>query len=163
MSGGLRCEGQSGALGSIASTRASCSKRRTFTLSKPRCSSEVPTQERRSRRARSGRCRRKRSAGPQTAGARDVGAFDARPSRPEISKISMACDLEHINRLRNLTACYVRGSCFRRTTPMKKLLALSVFLLTVFASISGPAIAADRGIPGWFGPQDPSPPWAPPG
>jgi len=45
---------------------------------------------------------------------------------------------------------------------MKKLLALSVFVLTVFASISGPAIAAER-IPGWFGPQDPSPPWAPPG
>jgi len=50
---------------------------------------------------------------------------------------------------------------------MSKLLALSVFVLTVFASISGPAIAADirseRGAPGWAGPQDPSPPWAPPG
>jgi hypothetical protein len=46
---------------------------------------------------------------------------------------------------------------------MKKFLALSVFVLTVLGSISGPAIAADRGNPGWFGPQDPSPPWAPPG
>lgn len=46
---------------------------------------------------------------------------------------------------------------------MKKLLALSVFALAIFSSISGPAIAADRGISGWFGPQDPSPPWAPPG
>jgi hypothetical protein len=48
-------------------------------------------------------------------------------------------------------------------TIMKKLVVLSVFVLTVLGSISGPAIAADRGIPGWFGPQDPSPPWAPPG
>jgi len=50
---------------------------------------------------------------------------------------------------------------------MKKLLTLSVFLLTIFASVSGPAIASDiraeRGAPGWDGPQDPSPPWAPPG
>ena len=50
---------------------------------------------------------------------------------------------------------------------MKTLMALSVLMLTVFASISGPAIAADirseRGTPGWDGPQDPSPPWAPPG
>jgi hypothetical protein len=46
---------------------------------------------------------------------------------------------------------------------MKKLVALSVVVLTVLGSIAGPAIAADRGIPGWFGPQDPSPPWAPPG
>ena len=50
---------------------------------------------------------------------------------------------------------------------MKKLLVLSAFVLTVFASLSGPALAADirseRGAPGWDGPQDPSPPWAPPG
>jgi hypothetical protein len=46
---------------------------------------------------------------------------------------------------------------------MKKLVAVSVFLLAVFGSIAGPAFAADRGVPGWFGPQDPSPPWAPPG
>jgi len=49
---------------------------------------------------------------------------------------------------------------------MKKLLALSVFVLTVFASVTGPALAgvsSERGAPGWFGPQDPSPPWAPPG
>jgi hypothetical protein len=55
----------------------------------------------------------------------------------------------------------------RRMMIMKKLIALSVFMLTVFGSISGPAIAADirseRGAPGWDGPQDPSPPWAPPG
>jgi hypothetical protein len=46
---------------------------------------------------------------------------------------------------------------------MKKLVALSVFVLTVFAWIAEPALAADRGVPSWFGPQDPSPPWAPPG
>ena len=50
---------------------------------------------------------------------------------------------------------------------MKKLLALSVFALTVFASTSGPAVAseigAERGAPGWYGPRDPSPPSAPPG
>ena len=50
---------------------------------------------------------------------------------------------------------------------MKKLIALSVFALTVFASISGPAVAseigAERGAPGWYGPRDPSPPSAPPG
>jgi len=50
-----------------------------------------------------------------------------------------------------------------RTTIMKKLVAVLVFVLAVFGSIAGPAFAADRGIPGWFGPQDPSPPWAPPG
>jgi hypothetical protein len=41
-------------------------------------------------------------------------------------------------------------------------LALSVLALTVFVWISEPAMAA-RDVPGWFGPQDPSPPWAPPG
>jgi hypothetical protein len=50
---------------------------------------------------------------------------------------------------------------------MKKFLALSVFALTVFASIAGPAIASEigseRGAPGWYGPRDPSPPSAPPG
>lgn len=46
---------------------------------------------------------------------------------------------------------------------MKKVLALSFFVLTVFAWIAGPALAADRGAPGWFGPLDPSPPLAPPG
>jgi hypothetical protein len=50
---------------------------------------------------------------------------------------------------------------------MRKLLALAIFALTAFASVSGPALASDigaeRGAPGWDGPQDPSPPWAPPG
>jgi hypothetical protein len=46
---------------------------------------------------------------------------------------------------------------------MKKFVALAVLALTLFGSIAGPAIAAERSIPGWFGPQDPSPPWAPPG
>jgi hypothetical protein len=45
----------------------------------------------------------------------------------------------------------------------KKMLALSVVVLTAFAWIAGPAVAQDRAVPGWFGPQDPSPPWAPPG
>jgi hypothetical protein len=55
------------------------------------------------------------------------------------------------------------AACLRRTTIMKKVLALSFFVLTVFAWIAEPALAAERGAPGWFGPQDPSPPWAPPG
>jgi hypothetical protein len=53
---------------------------------------------------------------------------------------------------------------------MKKLLALSVLVLTVFGSTLGPAIAqesyeieSERAAPGWDGPQDPSPPSAPPG
>jgi hypothetical protein len=57
---------------------------------------------------------------------------------------------------------------------MKKLLALSVLVLTVFGSTLGPAIAqedgsessvieSERGAPGWDGPQDPSGPSAPPG
>lgn len=46
---------------------------------------------------------------------------------------------------------------------MKKVLALSVFVLTVLAWIAEPALATERGAPGWFGPQDPSSPWAPPG
>ena len=53
---------------------------------------------------------------------------------------------------------------------MSKLLASSILALTLFGSISGFAIASEaseieseRGAPGWYGPQDPSPPWAPPG
>ena len=57
---------------------------------------------------------------------------------------------------------------------MQKLLALSVLVLTAFGSTLGPAIAqedgsesyvieSERGAPGWDGPQDPSPPSAPPG
>jgi hypothetical protein len=45
----------------------------------------------------------------------------------------------------------------------KKLLALSVFVLTVFAGIAEPALAgvsSERGAPGRFGPPDPSPPSA---
>jgi hypothetical protein len=45
---------------------------------------------------------------------------------------------------------------------LSSVLALSVLALTVFVLISEPAMA-DRRDPGWFGPQDPSPPWAPPG
>jgi hypothetical protein len=41
---------------------------------------------------------------------------------------------------------------------MKKLLALSALVLTVFASISGPAMASEigseRGGPGWYGPRE---------
>ena len=37
---------------------------------------------------------------------------------------------------------------------MKKLLAVSVFVLTVFASVAGPAVAdeigSERGAPGWY-------------
>lgn len=50
---------------------------------------------------------------------------------------------------------------------MKQLLALSALMLTLLPFISGSAIGADirseRGAPGWYGPQDPSPPSAPPG
>jgi hypothetical protein len=53
---------------------------------------------------------------------------------------------------------------------MKKLLALSVLVLTVFGSTLGPAIASEssvinseRGARGWDGPQDPSGAFAPPG
>ena len=53
---------------------------------------------------------------------------------------------------------------------MKRLLALSVLVLTVFGSTLGPAIASEssaikseRGAVGWDGPQDPSGPFAPPG
>jgi hypothetical protein len=53
---------------------------------------------------------------------------------------------------------------------MKRLVALSVLVLTVFGSTLGPAIASEssaikseRGAAGWDGPQDPSGPFAPPG
>ena len=66
---------------------------------------------------------------------------------------------------RSMVMCSAAG--LRRMMIMKKLLALSILVLTVFASVSGPAIASDigagLGAPGWDGPQDPSPPWAPPG
>jgi hypothetical protein len=45
----------------------------------------------------------------------------------------------------------------KRKMIMKKLLAVSVFVLTVFASVAGPAVAdeigSERGAPGWYGPQ----------
>ena len=78
--------------------------------------------------------------------------------------ISMACD-GIFSKGGSMLMCGAAG--LRRMMIMKTLMALSVLMLTVFASISGPAIAADirseRGAPGWDGPQDPSPPWAPPG
>jgi hypothetical protein len=63
------------------------------------------------------------------------------------------------------------GRCLKKEKMiMKKLLALSVLVLTVFGSTLGPAIAqesyeieSERAAPGWDGPQDPSPPSAPPG
>jgi len=77
---------------------------------------------------------------------------------------STTCDAAFSKR-DSMLMCGAAG--LRRMMIMKKLIALSVFMLTVFGSISGPAIAADirseRGAPGWDGPQDPSPPWAPPG
>jgi len=41
---------------------------------------------------------------------------------------------------------------------MKKLLAVSVLVLTAFASVAGPAVASEigseRGAPGWYGPRE---------
>jgi len=41
---------------------------------------------------------------------------------------------------------------------MKKLLAVSVFVLTDFASVAGPAVAdeigSERSAPGWYGPRE---------
>jgi len=46
----------------------------------------------------------------------------------------------------------------KRKMIMKKLLAVSVFVLTVFASVAGPAVAdeigSERGAPGWYGPRE---------
>jgi hypothetical protein len=78
--------------------------------------------------------------------------------------ISRTCD-DPFSRRSSMLMCGAAG--LRRMMIMKQLLALSVFVLTVLASISGPATASEirseRGAPGWSGPQDPSPPWAPPG
>jgi hypothetical protein len=89
-----------------------------------------------------------------------------RPGAPlnKTQVISMTCDAAFSKR-DGMLMCGAAG--LRRKMIMKTLMALSVLMLTVFGSISGPAIAADirseRGAPGWDGPQDPSPPWAPPG
>jgi hypothetical protein len=78
--------------------------------------------------------------------------------------ISTTCDAV-FSKHDSMLMCSAAG--LRKVMIMKKLIVLSVFMLTVFGSISGPAMAADirseRGAPGWDGPQDPSPPWAPPG
>jgi hypothetical protein len=46
----------------------------------------------------------------------------------------------------------------KRKMIMKKLLAVSVFVLTVFASAAGPSVAdeigSERGAPGWYGPRE---------
>src|SRR5262245_11153095 len=95
---------------------------------------------------------------PSTCAASPLGRLN------KTQVISRTCDALFSTHDRK--PMYVRTG-LRRTMIMQKLLALSVLVLTVFASISAPAIAADvrseRGAPGWFGPQDPSPPWAPPG
>jgi len=89
-----------------------------------------------------------------------------RPGAPlnKTQVISMTCDAAFSKR-DGMLMCGAAG--LRRKMIMKTLMALSVLMLTVIGSISGPAIAADirseRGAPGWDGPQDPSPPWAPPG
>src|SRR5262245_23709467 len=79
--------------------------------------------------------------------------------------VSTDCDAL-FSRRRSMLMCCAAG-LKRMMIMKKKLLALSLLALTAFGSISAPAIAEDirseRGAPGWDGPQDPSPPWAPPG
>jgi len=91
-----------------------------------------------------------------------LSVFGVSPNKTQV--ISTTCDVV-FSRHGSMLMCSAAG--LRRMMIMKKLLTLSVFLLTIFASVSGPAIASDiraeRGAPGWDGPQDPSPPWAPPG
>lgn len=67
----------------------------------------------------------------------------------------MACDALFRMRGSMLTSAATNP---QRTMIMKKLLAVSLFVLTAFASVAGPAVASEigseRGAPGWYGPRE---------